>query len=124
MRSGSRAMVKMKRPKAGPKAMKVHPKKTASVISAGTGTRDRGRTRSSDRTGPAAPSPSAALPGPMTSHVRAPPPPEAASRGGTSPVSHGRCWMSGKARAERAGPWRLPRKGVAALAEQSSSSFW
>lgn len=82
MRSGSRAMVKMKSPKAGPKAMKVHPKKTASVISAGAGTRDRGRTRSSDRTGPAAPSPSAALPGPMTSHVRAPPPPEAASRGG------------------------------------------
>lgn len=37
MRSGSRAMVKMKRPKAGPKAMKVHPKKTASVISAERG---------------------------------------------------------------------------------------
>lgn len=110
MRSGSRAMVKMKRPKAGPKAMKVHPKKTASVISAGAGTRDRGRTRSSDRTGPAAPSPSAALPGPMTPGVRAPPAAEAASRGGPGPslrVGRG----AGRLGRSAPAPARLPGKG-------------
>lgn len=52
MRSGSRAMVKRKRPSAGPKAMKVHPKKTASVMAAGPGTRDGDGTR---RLGPARP---------------------------------------------------------------------
>lgn len=43
MRSGSRAMVKRKRLNTGPKAMKVHPKKMASVMTAGPRTRDRER---------------------------------------------------------------------------------
>ena len=43
MRRGSRAMVKRKRLNAGPKAMKVHPKKTASVMAAGRVVRGWGR---------------------------------------------------------------------------------
>lgn len=86
MRSGSRAMVKRKRPSAGPKAMKVHPKKTASVMAPGRGRGTGTGPGGSARPGPAAPSPLPALPGAtyVTCRLRAPPPPppEAARGGG------------------------------------------
>lgn len=79
MRSGSRAMVKKKRPSAGPKAMKVHPKKMGSVMSAGPRTRDRGQNSAiqldSARLSPTSPSPfpSPSFPGPtdVTRRLRA-----------------------------------------------------